>query len=324
MPFAADLGAAIKGGCEYRVTVVAHHFKKLSAVLGVGFIYNEPWTHRSQWQSRNAFGITKSIRLASYGAAAVTDVVTHTSVAKATFGFDAVVANFGSEARQFKVSAAIAAWNGSKALGMPMAFPSLPMQTVRVAAGANATVSVRGIPWRLGNSSYWWPNKPFRDAYTPQLQVLTLSVSAANAPVATAEHRFGFVEWAEAPDNQTWYTVNGRRINFISDATPEAAMSSYDCYTTSPAFSTLEGAKETWRRYMRIGVSRSNALLTTLSSDADRPPPDERQPHPPVDADADHVGRRGRGGLCAAARDRHPRRVPGENPLVFRPLILSL
>ena len=84
---------------------------------------------------------------------------------------------------------------------------------------------------------------------------------AASAAAATAEHRFGFVEWAEAPRNGTWYTVNGRRINFISDATPEAAMSSYDCYTTSPAFSSLEGAKETWRQYMRIGrLFRRNAL----------------------------------------------------------------
>ena len=73
---------------------------------------------------------------------------------------------------------------------------------------------------------------------------LTLGVSrdaTANseqelAPVANASRRFGFVEWGEGERGgvaATWYTVNGRRINFISDATPEAAMSHYDCYTTS-------------------------------------------------------------------------------------------
>ena len=74
---------------------------------------------------------------------------------------------------------------------------------------------------------------------------LTLGVSrGANseqelAPVANASRRFGFVEWGEGErggEAATWYTVNGRRINFISDATPEAAMSHYDCYTTSEVF----------------------------------------------------------------------------------------
>jgi hypothetical protein len=64
--------------------------------------------------------------------------------------------------------------------------------------------------------------------------------------------RFGFVEWAEAAAS---WTVNGVRINFISDATPESGMSDYDCYTTSEAFGTVAGARETWRRYMRLGIS---------------------------------------------------------------------
>ena len=44
MPFAADLTKMLAqhSSCDdYELTVVAHHFGKLSAVLGVGFIYNE-------------------------------------------------------------------------------------------------------------------------------------------------------------------------------------------------------------------------------------------------------------------------------------------
>jgi len=122
-------------------------------VLGVGFIYNEAWkdlahnTRSSQWQSRNAFGITKSVRLASYGAVAVTDVVTHTSVSHQTFSYDAVLTNFGTETQEYTITAAITAWQPPPAASTSKVtsdftpprtmggshvvnFPSVPAQTV--------------------------------------------------------------------------------------------------------------------------------------------------------------------------------------------------
>ncbi len=279
MPFAADITNAVAqhSSCDdYELTVVTHHFRKLSSVLGVGFIYNEAWkdpahnTHNSQWQSRNAFGITKSVRMASYGSIVVADIVTHTSVKSESFGYDAVVANLGTQPQEFTVSAKITAWGAAAAAAAAEdggEFPSVPTQTVRIPGGSNATISVKDVAWTLGNGSYWWPNKPFREHYVPKLQILTLTITprggAESSAVTSAQRRFGFVEWAEAAGNGTWYTVNGRRINFISDATPEAAMSTYDCYTTSPAFNTLEGAKETWRRYMRIGMSANRIHQST-------------------------------------------------------------
>lgn len=294
MPFAADVSKMVRSGCDFELTVVAHHFRKLSAVLGVGFIYNEyvvatryhccpiqstiahfadpslvvdprrPWTNRSQWQSRNAFGITKSVRLAAYNMTALTDIVTHTSVKKSTFGFDAVLANFGTTRQVFTVSATVTPWGNGTTAANAQPIVAVPAQRVTLDPGQNETVQVRDVAWQLGNESFWWPNKPFHEDYTPKLHVLALSVTSSSGEVAaTASHRFGFVEWSEAPNNRTWYTVNGRRINFISDATPEAAMSTYDCYTTSPAFNTLEGAKETWRRYMRIGMSANRIHQST-------------------------------------------------------------
>ena len=60
-----------------------------------------------------------------------------------------------------------------------------------------------GVPWGLGKSSYWWPNKPFREAYSAQLHALSLVVSksaqaTAPAAAASATRRFGFVQWSEA------------------------------------------------------------------------------------------------------------------------------
>ena len=50
--------------------------------------------------------------------------------------------------------------------------------------------------------------------------------------------RFGFVECGEGPG---YFTVNGVRINMISDGTPEPAIGEYDCYSASPAFLPTTG-----------------------------------------------------------------------------------
>ena len=109
--------------------------------------------------------------------------------------------------------------------------------------------------WALGSGSYWWPNKPFRENYAPQLHNLDIALSEKGKTLQTLTRRFGFAEWTEGP---YYYLVNGVRLNFISDATPEAAMSEYDCYSTAAAFlpPTVAGSgcPETWKRYMRLGI----------------------------------------------------------------------
>lgn len=158
-------------------------------------------------------------------------------------------------------------------------YPTIPTTKVSLASGETKTATIAGLQWGLGEGSYWWPNKPFVEDYAPTLHTVTMTATLRDAratisapttimttappPVALAMRRFGFVEWSEAANNGTWYVVNGRRINFISDATPEAAMSSYDCYSTSPAFATLEGARETWKRYMRLGISANRIHQST-------------------------------------------------------------
>jgi hypothetical protein len=80
----------------------------------------------------------------------------------------------------------------------------------------------------------------------------------------TRKQRFGFVEWTEGP---YYYLVNGVRINFISDGTPESAMSHYDCYSVSPAFlrptSPGTGCPETWKKYMRLGICANRIHQST-------------------------------------------------------------
>ena len=210
----------------------------------------------------------------------MTDVVPHTSVGSKTLSFDVTVANYGAAPVSITLSGSLSAAattatsqagkagkaKAGRARGVGRALPLFPTTEVAVGAGSSRTVSITGMAWELGEESFWWPNKPCSEDYTPALFVLALKARAqapAPAATATASRRFGFVEWGEAGGNGTWYTVNGRRINLISDATPEAAMSQYDCYTTSEAFGTLEGAKETFRRYMRLGLSANRIHQST-------------------------------------------------------------
>ena len=60
-----------------------------------------------------------------------------------------------------------------------------------------------------------------------------------------------------------FYTLNGVRVNHLSDATPENGMSFYDAYANEDAFGGGGGARETWRRYMRLGVTSNRIHQST-------------------------------------------------------------
>ena len=144
MPFAADL-SNLSRRCKYELTVVAHHFRKLQNLVPAGFIYNEAWNSKSQWQSRNAFGITKSVRLAHYGVGVVvTNVVTHSAVRNQTLGYTATVTNFGSTAATFHLTTVLSSWGGTQNRRQSSvtggdAIANLPLTC---AAGAEATMAI--------------------------------------------------------------------------------------------------------------------------------------------------------------------------------------
>jgi len=147
-----------------------------------------------------------------------------------------------------------------------------------------------------GKESYWWPNKPYSDDYTAVMHTLRLKIEPtqnqsqtlpepAMGEAATGgggggggedgdspplplihQHdafiRFGFVEWGESRDGG-FYTVNGVRINFIGDATPEAGQSDYDAYSTTEGWASHAGAVESFRRYMRLGITANRIHQST-------------------------------------------------------------
>lgn len=254
MPFAADLTHAAVPGRTYGLKVKAYTVSHYQRRVPVGFVYEEAWKPSNGWASRFGQGITKYVRLAVYPEVSITDAFVRTSVAGSSLTCEVRVRNHSSAEKTLTVSGKLSSWNGD-----PWAYPDLPPAAATVGPDREAVLKIGPVPWTLGPDSYWWPNKPFREDYRAKLHVLTLSLKDGDSPAHARRRRFGFVEWTEGP---AWYLVNGVRINFISDGTPESAMSEYDCYATSPAFRP-PGCAETWKRYMRMGISANRIHQST-------------------------------------------------------------
>lgn len=260
LPFAADLTGYVTPGREYQLKIKTYPVWHYHNTVPNGFIYQEGWTQPADgWASKFSFGITKYVRLRVYPPVRIRDVFVRPSVSLASLACDVWLENHSGEEQPVKLRARLSSWNHAG-----WKYPALPELTATVPAHSQTKVTLGPVNWALGRASYWWPNKPFREDYTPQLHNLEFSLSPRGKPRQQLTRRFGFVEWTEGP---YYYQVNGVRLNFISDATPEAAMSEYDCYSTSPAFlpptGPGTGCPETWRRYLRLGICANRIHQST-------------------------------------------------------------
>lgn len=260
MPFTADLTHLVTPGKGYILKVKAFPLGHYRNAVPVGFIYDEGWKVKCDpWGSKFGFGITKYVRLAVYPALRIRDVFVRPSVTSQSLTCDVWVSNHSSEPKAVKLGGALSSWNGD-----PWQYPAIPETELTIPGDTDRKVTLGPIPWKLGQASYWWPNKPFREDYQARLHNLALTLREGNTILHRKTQRFGFVEWTEGP---FYYLVNGVRINFISDGTPESAMSEYDCYSTSPAFlpptAPGTGCPETWRRYMRLGICANRIHQST-------------------------------------------------------------
>ena len=260
MPFAADLTRHVVAGKDYLVRVKAYPMWHYHNTVPNGFIYQEGWTKPTNgWASKFSFGIARYVQLAVYPEVRICDLFVRPSVAKSELECDVWLENHSEMDHTVTLRPRLTAWNKTA-----WKYPAIPEVTATVPAHSKLKVTAGPVHWTLGKGSYWWPNKPFREDYTPQLHNLEWSVLEKRQTLQTLKRRFGFVEWTEGP---YYYCVNGVRVNLISDATPEAAMSEYDGYSTSPAFlpptGLRSGCPETWKRYMRLGICANRIHQST-------------------------------------------------------------
>ena len=260
MPFTVDLTGVTSPGKTHRLEVNAYsnrhyNINGMSQVPN-GFDYEYFRTmHNPSWTSKTAYGIVKYIRLTALPPQHTRDLAVRTSVKDDAFGFEVTVANTSDKPAELELSADLSSWNKAD-----WKYPAIPARKVTVPAKSKAKVTVDGVKWGLGSKSYWWPNMPFREDYRAQLHLLNLTLRQDGKPVAKSTQRFGFVEHAEGP---YYYTVNGVRVTGLSDATAEAQLSEFDAYAQLPAYKTADACRETWKRFMRIGINTNRIHQST-------------------------------------------------------------
>ena len=269
--FDVDLTAArVERGGSYLVTVAAWPFQYFDGDVASGFRYPEAWQKPADgWASRQCAGICKYVRLVALPRLRVDALVVRGNFSAQSAAVEVVVSNDGADDVPAGAAAltgmTLSSWNQIARLGTHQGgWPYPPLATLplpAIAAGSLA-VAAFSIDWSaLGPASWWWPNRPHNDSYFAQLHFLNLTLAVDGAPVSSASQRFGVVEHAEGAS--FFYTLNGVRVNFISDATPENGMSFYDAYSNEGAFGAGGGARETWRRYMRLGVNANRIHQST-------------------------------------------------------------
>lgn len=270
MPFAVKL-PALSPGVEYELIVQVLPYERFPGIPSC-FVYPDAWrtfpASRGAWggckttecRSKFSMGISKSVRLAAYPIVHVSAVRVWPNFENRTLRFEATIRNDGQDqAQAVGLHGELSQWQGHSAT---WTYPAVPPSSVSVPANSKVVVSAT-MEWTLPADSLWFPNKPYAEDYLAVLHWLNLTlVSRGGEMLHTFKQRFGFADWRDDLIPGKW-SINGVAVNFISDATPESGMSHYDCYTQSSAFNSIAGARETWRRYMRLGISSNRIHQST-------------------------------------------------------------
>jgi len=268
MPFEFDLTDLIKPGTDHELRVVAYPQWHYSYEVPHGFVYAEARMHpdtkvdfdtESGWASKFSYGITKFVHISICPGIYIQDIFVRPSVVKRDLSIDLWIRNSTDESKSLIIRPELSSWNQDN-----WNYPKFKILKISLRPGEIRKITAGPVSWKAGPESYWWPNKPFHEDYRARLHNIEVSLAEKKVIVDRKIQRFGFVEWTEGP---YYYRVNGIRVNQISDGTPESAMSMYDCYSLSPAFlpptDTTSGCAETWKRFMRLGISANRIHQST-------------------------------------------------------------
>ena len=267
MPFGIDVTAPIIAaipGEQLNLTVEVFPYLKLVGIVPSSFMYSETWKNDSAngFQSRSCAGICRFIRLVELPSLRVSSVQTSANIgppsATTLTVRVSIVNDSPTPISNISFTGGLSSWNG----GEPWKYPGIPKQIVAgelLPFGGSATV-IFSVPWdEVGPESWWWPNRPYSSAYLAQLHFLNLTLSTG----ATSSTRFGFVEHNSST---YFYTLNGARVNHLSDATPENGMSYYDAYAFTGSFFTTN-PRDVWKNYMSLGITSNRIHQSTPTED---------------------------------------------------------
>ena len=261
VPFEVDISDFVKPGQKHALRVKAYHRrhyhdpdgKGKSATVPTGFDFPTGSKHWFHWagNTKFAYGITTSIRLAVYPPIYIKDIFVRPSVSKDSLGVSLWIHNSTDKKAAVSVGGRLSPWNRDK-----WKYPVIPTSKVVIEPGQTKEVSLGPVIWGLGKESFWWPNIPFNENYKAMLHYLDIDLTTDGKTLHRHRRRFGFVEHAEGP---YYYTVNGVRVTCIGDSNSYGQVGEFDCWSKTPCFlppaGKFKGCPETWKRYQRIGFN---------------------------------------------------------------------
>lgn len=256
-PVNVDLTHFVKPGIKYILTVRC--LSRTNYYGGKGYFPNGN-------NPGGMLGIPRGISMEVYEKVHIVEGFVRPSVANNNFYYDVWISNNASTATIVKIKGRLRPWNKGDIWNYPILSDTL------VSISANTTKKITRGPfvWNLGAASYWWPNIPFKEKYLAKLHFLDLSLNIGEKKIDSLNLRFGFSEYTEGP---YFYKINGVHIFQIGDGTQETHFGSFQTgYLTTEGWGAgPKGAKETWRRYMRIGMNSfrfHNSAATEIMNDA--------------------------------------------------------
>lgn len=254
-PATFDISNYVVPGNSYSIRV---HVKGRSAFMSNG---KSLVPNAAGWSTNTPQGIFRSAKLLIYPQVYISDVFVRPLVKNNNLYYDVWLTNASSSTANIVLSGSLNSWNGNT-----LSYPALPSQSVALASGTTAKVTVGPISWNLGSGSYWWPNVPYQTGYTAQLHLLNLSIapSTGGSVMDQTSTRFGFRELLQQSDGtNTCYFLNGIRVNFRGDSLQGADYDSItygegksDAYDTLPGFlSGTNGWPKAVDNYQRLNYN---------------------------------------------------------------------
>lgn len=220
-PQSIDLTPYVKPGESYLLRIAVRAYKNGRPVA----------PHWAEWSECVARGIFGEAALRIYPAVFISDIFPKTSVSRRTLAYDVTITNSTPQEQRVTLSGALSPserWT----------YPQLPDVTVTVPPHGTKVVPVENIPWALGETSYWWPNVPYREGYKTQRHRLHLRLTGRNVRPHEAERTFGFRELRQVGER---FELNGIPINFRGDNLQVANYDRVDNGGKGDAIHTLPG-----------------------------------------------------------------------------------
>lgn len=231
MPVILDITEYVKPGCKYFLKVFVKGREACSIMSGNCKEYTVP--EGANWTYTMDSGILRGVHLRLYPLIHIEDVFVRTFVAEENFEADIWVRNASLEDINIDLN-----YGFKSTSDKSFNYPQPSSSKFRIKARTVEKITINGIRWELGKSSFWWPNLPYKKDYRAVLHLFEVELLCEGNTCDTSYVRFGFREFGYIGQ---YYYLNGVKIRLRGHNQTEADFNGgtnncNDAYGTWPGF----------------------------------------------------------------------------------------